>query len=154
MMSQKFQRISAVVQPGYQVASGGSDRSPYPAGTIVMQTPIFKALGLDLTSFFPGTLNLSIVPYQFQLIKPEYTFRDVHWAEGFPPETFSFASCHLYFQQKCYDSLIYYPHPETKIGHFQDASVIEVIAPPMVGIQYGDRVELEVNSEQIQLKKV
>lgn len=152
MMSQQFQRISAVVQPGYQVASGRSDRSPYPAGTIVMQTPIFKTLGLDLTPFFPGTLNLSIAPYHFQLLKSQFTFRDVQWAEGFPPETFSFSACRLYFIEKYYESWIYYPHPETKIGHFQDASVIEVIAPPISGIQYGDRVELEVNSEQIQLK--
>jgi CTP-dependent riboflavin kinase len=152
-MNAQYQRIAGVVQSGYQVASGMSDRSPYPAGTIAMQTPIFKALGLDLTPFFPGTLNVSIAPYQFQLFIPEYTFKDVHWAEEFPTEDFSFSPCRLYFQQNRYDSLIYYPHPETKIGHFQDASVVEVLAPYIVGIQYGDRVDLEVNTHQIQFSQ-
>jgi hypothetical protein len=50
------------LRPGHQVASGLAVNNPYPAGTIAMQTPFFKALGLDLSGFYVGTLNVSIAP--------------------------------------------------------------------------------------------
>ncbi len=116
-----------------------------------MQTPFFRALGLDLAPFFPGTLNIDISPKQLQLVSPQYTFRNVHWAEGFLPEDFSFAPCQVINQNKSFDSLIYYPHPETKIGHFQTASIVEVIAPFIPELTYGDRILLSVNTEQVRI---
>ncbi|NDJ18087.1 hypothetical protein GS601_12440 [Myxacorys almedinensis A] len=145
--------------PGYRVASGTSDplelgranRSPYPKGTIEMQTPAFQALGLDLTPFFPGTLNLSIAPQRFALHSPRYTFRNVHWIDGYPAEDFSFSPCHVIFHGSTYESLIYYPHPETKIGHFQNDSLIEVIAPLIKELKYGDRVDLAIDPSEVAL---
>jgi len=116
-----------------------------------MQAPFFRALGLDLAPFFPGTLNINISPHQFELKFPQHTFRQVQWAEGFPPEDFSFMPCQVIHQNTSFDSLIYYPHPETKIGHFQNASIVEVIAPFISGLTYGDRVLLSVHPEQIQI---
>ena len=61
--------LSAVLLDGHGVASGravhaGESRtSPYPKGTIAMQSPFFAALGLDLSPFWPGTLNLSFSPF-------------------------------------------------------------------------------------------
>lgn len=80
-----FHSIAAIIKQGHGVASGKADDSPYPLGTIEMQTAYLKKQGLDLSSLFKGTLNLSIEPHTFEVIAPEYTFRDVHWAEGFPP---------------------------------------------------------------------
>jgi len=116
-----------------------------------MQTPYFRALGLDLSPFFPGTLNIDISPHQFELKSPQSTFRKVQWAEGFPPEDFSFTPCQIIHQNISFDSLIYYPHPETKIGHFQNSSIVEVIAPFIPELKYGDHVMLRVNPEQIRI---
>jgi hypothetical protein len=145
------QQISGIVQAGYRVASGTADHSPYPKGTIEMQTPFFKALGLDLTPFFAGTLNINISPNQFELISPQYTFGKVQWAAGFSAEDFSFSPCQVTYQHTNVDSLIYYPHPETKIGHFQNAAIVEVIAPWIPGLNYGDRLILSINPEQVRI---
>lgn len=145
------EQIDGIVQAGYGVASGTTDSSPYPKGTIEMQIPFFQALGLDLTPYFPGTLNINISPKRFEIRSAPYTFRKVHWAEGFAPEDFSFVPCQVIYQNQSFDSLIYYPHPETKIGHFQNSSVIEVIAPQILDLSYGDRVILGIDPEQIRI---
>jgi hypothetical protein len=44
---------------------------------------------------------------------------------------------------------VYYPHPETKLRNFQNPSLLEVIAPDIPGIQYGDRVDVLVNPAEI-----
>lgn len=146
-----FEQIDGIVQAGYRVASGTTDSSPYPKGTIEMQIPFFQALGLDLTPFFPGTLNINISPKRFEIQSAPYTFKNVHWAEGFAPEDFSFVPCQIAYQGQTVDSLIYYPHPETKIGHFQNPSVVEVIAPLISGLRYGDQVMLSMNPEQVKI---
>ena len=145
------QQVSGIVQAGYRVASGMTENSPYPKGTIAMQTPIFRKLGLDLSAFFPGTLNICIHPAQFELRSSDYTFRNVRWAAGFPAEDFSFSACSVTRQQSSFNGFIYYPHPETKIGHFQDSSIVEVIAPLIPELNYGDRVTVLMNSDQIHL---
>lgn len=49
-----------------------------------------------------------------------------------------------------YQGLIYYPHPETKIGHFQDPAIVEVLVSSFIPqIHYGDRVTVEVNPGEI-----
>jgi CTP-dependent riboflavin kinase len=143
--------VNGVVVSGYRVASGTTDNSPYPKGTIELQAPFFKALGLDLTPYFPGTLNISISPHTFMMRSPRYTFRDVRWIESYPAEDFSFSPCQIRFNGSIYESLIYYPHPETKIGHFQNDSLIEVIAPSIAGLKYGDRVDIAVNPAEVSL---
>ena len=140
-----WQTVSGIVQPGHRVASGTTSDSPYPRGTIEMQLPFFQALGLDLSGYFRGTLNLSLSPHTFQLVRPEFTFRAVAWTDLHPPEDFSFSRCRLIFESTAYDSLIYFPHPETKARHFQNPSVVEVMAPPIANLSYGSQVELDYN---------
>jgi hypothetical protein len=145
-----MQQVTGVVQAGYRVASGLADNnSPYPAGTIALQMPHFKRLGLDLSDCYPGTLNVNIAPVEFALVKPAYTFPDLCWIEGFDPETFSFCHCDIEFQNQSYAGWIYYPHPETKIGHHQPPTLVEILAPRIVGIGYGDRVNLTARSAEI-----
>jgi hypothetical protein len=145
MGGRRWQRIVGVVERGHQVASGSALNSPYPHGTIAMQAPFFQALGLDLKGYVQGTLNISISPKVFQLIYPEFTFRAVEWTDRHPPEDFSFSRCRTLFRGAGYDSLIYYPHPETKKRNFQASSMIEVLAPNIPDIHYGCRVEIEYN---------
>ena len=144
-----WQRVSGIVQAGHRVASGQAADTPYAEGTIALQIPFFRPLGLDLTSCFQGTLNVSISPDQFVIQNPTYTFRQVGWTTQHPPEDFSFSPCFVIFQETRYPGWVYYPHPETKKTHFQDSSTLEVLAPLIAGIGYGDRLELELNRAEI-----
>lgn len=148
-MNEQWMTLEGMVKQGHQVASGMAKDSPYPKGTIEMQITFFNELGLDLTSFFHGTLNVSIYPHHFIIKKPKYTFKQVGWTANYPAEDFSFSGCRVYFDNIQYNSLIYYPHPETKIGHFQDNSTLEILAPPIPKIKYGDQIFLEVNLLEI-----
>jgi hypothetical protein len=144
-----WQTVSGIVVRGHRVASRPSREYPY--GTLEKQKPCFKERGLDLSRFFPGTLNVSIAPLTFEMVRPKYTFPLVEWTDLHPPETFSFSLCRVRFRGREYESLVYYPHPETKIRHFQDPSLVEVIAERIPGIRYGDRVELLLDPNEVRV---
>lgn len=144
-----MQQILGVLKSGHQVASGMSPNNPYERGTIEMQLPFFQALGLDLSAFFLGTLNVHIAPHTFKIVNPSYTFRNVKWHQNYPAEDFSFSPCEVVFLNQTNRGLVYYPHPETKIGHFQDPSIVEVIAPHISHIEYGDTVKIAFDPAEI-----
>lgn len=141
--------VPGIVIAGYRVASGPS--RDYPYGALDRQRPIFMGRGLDLSGFFNGTLNIDIRPRTFRMVRPEFTFRGVHWTDLHPPEDFSFSSCKVIFKGMEYDGWVYYPHPETKIRHFQDPSLLEVIARPIPGIGYGNEVVVHLDPEEIEV---
>lgn len=143
--------INTKVVSGYQIASGAAEDNPYPLGSIEMQIPFFKERGLDLSSFYKGTLNLDIAPYNFKIISPSFIYEKIKWVDGFPAESFSFVACEVCFKNKRYEGFIYYPHPDTKIGHFQNSSVIEIITHHIPAVSIGCEVELKVSNTQFQL---
>jgi hypothetical protein len=143
--------VSGVLTEGYRVASGPS--SYYPYGALDRQRPIFKERGLDLDGYFNGTLNIDIRPYEFRILKPEFTFRNVEWTDLHPPEHFSFSHCRVFFREQAYDGWVYYPHPETKKRNFHNPSLMEVIAITIPDIQYGEVLEVQVNPERIEVSK-
>jgi len=145
-----WSRIPGVIVRGHEVASKRSEH--YPEGTIAMQIPFFKECGLDLSPYFRGTLNISISPYRFRVTKAEYKFEQVDWTPNHPPEDFSFSRCNIIFKGHNYEGWIYYPHPETKIRHHQNDSLIEVIAQTINGINYGAEIEMLVNPLEIELQ--
>lgn len=132
------------------MASGPS--KDYPYGALDRQRPIFAARGLDLSGYFNGTLNIDISPRTFNLIKPEFTFRNIEWTDLHPPEHFSFSRCKVIFNGIEYDGWVYYPHPETKLRHFQNPSLLEVITMEIHGIKYGNELDVLVNPEAIEVK--
>lgn len=148
-MNQTWLTITGRIDRGHRVASGTTAETPYPRGTIAMQTPFFTARGLDLRGFYQGTLNISIHPRTFTMRQPAYTFRRIEWTMLHPPEDFSFSQCMVLANGTEYSGWIYYPHPETKLTHFQDPSIIEVIAPFIPGLGYGDRVAIAVNPAEV-----
>ena len=139
--------IHGTLVQGYRVASGPS--KDYPYGALDRQRPLFKARGLDLNSYFNGTLNIDIQPHIFKLLKPEFTFQHVEWTDLHPPEHFSFSRCKVIYKDIEYEGWVYYPHPETKLRHFQNPSLLEVIAVPIPDIKYGDELDVLVNPEEI-----
>ena len=143
--------MRGIVIQGYRVASGPS--RDYPYGTLDKQRPIFKARGLDLEGYFNGTLNIDLRPFTFKLIKPEFTFRNVEWTDLHPPENFSFSRCKVIYKEIEYEGWVYYPHPETKLRHFQDPSLLEAIALPIPEIKYGDEVQVCIHPDRIEVSK-
>ena len=139
--------IHGMLVQGYRVASGPS--KDYPYGTLDRQRPLFKSRGLDLSAYFNGTLNIDIRPNTFKLVKPEFTFQHVEWTDLHPPEHFSFSRCKVIHKDIEYEGWVYYPHPETKLRHFQNLSLLEVIAVHIPHIKYGDELDVLVNLEEI-----
>ncbi|MCG9892249.1 MAG: hypothetical protein MH252_14395 [Thermosynechococcaceae cyanobacterium MS004] len=146
--------VEGTVQAGHGVASGSAAYSPYPQGTLEMQRPFFADLGLDLSPYFLGTLNVSIAPWGVQLRDVPFHFPLLRWTHLHPPETFSFWHCTLEFQAKAYAGLVYYPHPETKQTHFQPASILELLLPKVAQISSGDRVLLQLLASEIALVRL
>ena len=142
--------LSGELVRGHQVASRRSEH--YPRGTIEMQAPFFKGRGLDLSPYFSGTLNISIAPHTFKVREAKLHFSAVRWTSRHPAEDFSFSCCRLSVGGVKYDGWVYYPHPETKARHHQDESVIEVIAPHIPDLRYGDRIDIELRSAEIDIE--
>lgn len=147
------QSVRGVILRGHGVASGtGSDRR-YPAGTLELQRPHFTQRGLDLSCYHEGTLNVDIAPASFALLKPVHTFRQVEWTNLHPPEDFSFSRCSLIHDGNIYEGWVYTPHPETKAAHFQPPTILEIIAPFIENLTYGDQVLLRLNPAEITLQR-
>ena len=142
--------VSGVIVEGYRVASGPS--KDYPYGTLEKQIPLFRQRGLNLERFHLGTLNVSIAPATFEMVNPEYTFRQVAWTDLHPPEDFSFSRCMVRFRGASYTGYVYYPHPETKKRHFESASLLEIISVYIPEIRYGERMELELSADEIRIQ--
>ena len=140
---------------GHGVASGRAANSPYPAGTIALQTTFFQALGINLTPFQSATLNLDFAPGEWRLRDPDHHVPLLHWTDRHPPETFSFWHCRL--RRLAAEALIevpaliYYPHPETKRAHHQRSSLLELLAPPLGALAPDERFDLVVDPGRCRL---
>ncbi|MGD1866495.1 MAG: hypothetical protein ACFB0D_18240 [Phormidesmis sp.] len=146
-------RVNGWVKAGHGVASGKSGDPRFPAGTLAMQKPMFRKLGLSLDNYFMGTLNIAIAPHSYEIIEAKHTFRNVKWSPTEPTEDFSFFDCRVVLNNaEKVNGLIYYPHPETKPEHFQPADILEVITPFISNLTYECEVVIEVDPQQLQIK--
>ena len=137
---------------GHGVASGTSNQSPYPEGSIRMQSPVFRSLGLDFSDCFFGTLNLDFAPLELSLSKPDHRFEKVRWTELHPPETFSFWRVEIKTTDlEVVGGWIYYPHPETKGRHWQPPTTLELLAPRLSGAEPGCTISLRDPGRRIKL---
>ena len=142
-------RIPAKVIPGYGVASGKGGDPRYKDGTIKLQIPHFLVRGLDLTSYFPGTLNVDVAPKKFKVVKPKYSFEKVDWSEHISPENFFFFDVIVYYNDTAHQGLIYMPDPSTKEQHTQRPTTLEFILPKIQNLIYGSSVEIEIVEDQM-----
>lgn len=150
MDTQVKQTITARIVEGYRVASGLNGNPRFPGGTLRMQAPHFLALGLDLSPFHPGTLNICIDPFRYTVVKAKHTFRNVKWHPTEPAEDFSFFDVRLVRSDKpSVAGLIYFPHPETKPEHFQKPDILELLLPFVEGLHYGMSLKLEIPMAQM-----
>lgn len=144
------QTIMARIVEGHRVASGLNGNPRFPGGTLRMQIPHFQALGLDLSVFHLGTLNVSIAPLTYCVVKPRHTFTNLKWHPTEPAEDFSFFDVQVTrANEHSLAGLIYFPHPETKPEHFQQPDVLELLLPFMNGLSYGTQLNLEISKAQM-----
>lgn len=142
--------LDAVIVPGHQVASGANGNPRFPGGTLQMQTPFFLERGLNLGEFHRGTINVSIAPLRYRVLKARCTFRNVKWHPTEPAEDFSFFDVRLLRTGKTpVAGLVYFPHPETKPAHFQQADVLELLFPFIPDLGYGRQLKLEMPEDQM-----
>ncbi|WP_068546357.1 hypothetical protein [Thalassotalea crassostreae] len=151
--SSSLTQVTGKVVKGFQVASGRSNNTPFQAGTVKLQKPFFKALGLDLESYFMATINLTTANLHINIKKPDYLFTDIKWHKDIAAETFSFCACVLEYKGKQYEALFYYPHLETKPDHFQPPCTIEIISPYIESLRYGSDLGLILNNENVKIEK-
>lgn len=145
-------KVHGVLTQGHGVASGRGGDPRFPGGTIRMQLPHFAARGLELNAYHSGTLNVSIRPHTYRVLRPKVTFRNVKWHPVEPEEDFSFFDCRVRIGNAApVDALVYYPHPETKPEHFQPPDILEILAPYLPDIRYGEPVVLELPEGQIRV---
>ena len=143
--------IPGTVKRGHRIASGMTSDSPYPCGSLHLQFPFFRSVGLDLYSFYKATINIDISPQQWRPVQTDYTFERITWTDTIDPETFSFLKCRVLYEKRETIAWIYYPHPETKPDHFQSPSIVEVITSKLNGLEYGDHISLLIDSNKIHL---
>jgi hypothetical protein len=144
------QIITARLVEGHRVASGLNGNPRFPGGTLRMQTPHFQERGLDISRLYVGTLNVSIAPLSYRVVKARHTFTNVKWHPTEPAEDFSFFDVRVV----CPDGTavagyVYYPHPDTKPEHFQQPDVLELLLPFVKGLHYGVTLRLEVPANQM-----
>jgi len=145
-----WQTVTARIVPGHQVASGRNGDPRFPGGTLQMQAPFFRALGFDLGVYHGGTINVSIAPRTYRVVKAPTTFHKVKWHPVEPAEDFSFFDIRVILPLRTpVPGSIYYPHPETKPEHFQAADVLELLLPFLEGISTGMELTLEIPKEQM-----
>ena len=145
-----WQSFPARVIPGYRVASGQNRDARFPGGTLKMQAPFFRELGVDLDAYFPGTVNVSIAPNRYRTVEARHTFRQVKWHPVEPAEDFSFFDLRLIRPgQPSLEGYVYFPHPETKPEHFQKPDVLELLLPRVDGMHYGMELMLQTPSSQL-----
>ena len=119
-----------------------------------MQAPLFAERGLDLSAYWPGTLNLSFAPQTVTLSNPDFCFPHLRWTTLHPPETFSFWRVVLrrVSSSQAVNALLYFPHPETKMRHWQPQSVVEVLAPWLTNLDLDEPLELGAVHGQLSLR--
>jgi hypothetical protein len=130
--------ISGIVVGGHGVASGRSGDPRFPGGTIAMQVPCFRERGVDLSTYWPGTLNVDLAPVVPSSTHPLFDGR-IAWHPDFD-ERFVLTPVELEFNGFRYSGLWYYPHSDTKKEHFQRTTVVELLLPWIDGLRAGDVV--------------
>lgn len=133
---------TGVVVTGHGVASGGSGDPRFPSGTLGLQFPIFARLGVDLDGIHPGTINVELQAGSIDLGEPDHLLTSVKWHDDMPPEDFSLWRVGLRHAAERWQAMIYRPHPDTKPEHHQPEDVVEILAPLIPDLGYGDRVTI------------
>ena len=140
--------IEGEISKGHQIASGQSKTGHQGLNnTIALQRPFFEKQVSGFSEVFNGTLNISIAPHEFKILKPDHEVT-CEWHPGVT-ETFWLVAVHIFHKEKSYKGFIYYPLPSQVKSHAD--TTIEILAPKIEAAVYGDRVRIEVSPEKIEV---
>ena len=137
---------------GHGAASGMGKDPRYPEGTLHLQIPHFRKIGIDISNYYPGTINVHLGTKTVRIIKPKFLAKDISWSPHIPPENFFFFDVWATYEGQQYQGLIYMPDPATKTDHFQDPALIELLLPEISGIKSGKSISLRVEDAQIEIR--
>jgi len=137
------------IKQGLRIASGlNPDRSLKLNNTIAQQKPFFIKAGIpDMESMHNGTINLFIAPATFKITKPHYEVT-CEWFKGVT-ETFHLVKADIEYNNAIYQGYVYYPCPSAVKNH--DDNIVELLAPKIVGVKYGDPITAHVAAQNITL---
>jgi len=138
--------IKGIISEGLKAASG--QRHKGAAGTIALQKPGLKSIGVEVDKLFNGTINLQL-KQGFHITKPDYTLTDYEWIEGVF-ESFDILRCKIKYGQSTYEGYVYRPK-ESEHAAAHEASIVELLAPEIPGIRYGDRLSIDVAKDRVVL---
>ena len=150
------QIITGVVAQGYRIASGMNiEGVPGPFGemlkdSFVRQRPFFEKKIPGFASVWTGTINLDVSPKKARMLFFDHSIT-CEWHPGIT-ETFGVVSgVTVHFRGKAYSpAFIYYPMPSTI--HTPRHEIIELLAPKIEGLAYGDEVTIEVSPEKVAIE--
>lgn len=134
--------LNGIVVAGYGVASGRGKDARFPIGTIREQMPFFRARGVDLSPYFPGTLNVDLAPL---VPAPSGAVFDgvLRWRADIE-ERFLLSLAQVELGGRVHRGLWYYPDPLTKREHFQKDSVVELLLPRIEGLAPGVAIKVKI----------
>ena len=145
--------VEGIVSQGYRIASGlNKEGVPGPNGEIltdsfVRQRPFFEKEIPELKNVWTGTINIDIAPRICRMTKLDHEVT-CEWHPGITEIFGIVEDVAITYRGKRYEpAFIYYPLP-SKI-HTPRDSVIEVLAPKIDGLAYGDEISIEVSPEKL-----
>lgn len=143
--------IQFTVVKGHQVASGMINEPRFPKGSISAQRPFFAALGLPLDNYHLATINAQFLCSSLIINSFDYHFKQVKWHAQMPAEDFTLCHCLLLAFGESYPALIYQPQVATKMEHFQPKNQLELLAPSVSNLSYGDVLALDIPNDLLTL---
>jgi hypothetical protein len=147
--------VTGVVTQGYRIASGSNKEGvPGPNGEIltdsfVRQRPFFEAEIPELKEVWTGTINVNIAPRLCKILKYDHEIT-CEWHPGIT-ETFGVVSglAVQVGRSQYVPAFIYYPLPSDI--HTPRDEIIEVLAPKIEGLNYGDTVTLHIPDGKVEI---
>ncbi len=135
---------------GLRIASGlNRDLNQKLNYTIRRQKPFFIEAGVpEFGHIWEGTINLSIAPKKFQILRPDHEVT-CEWFPGVT-ETFWLVQARLVHNGRERLAYIYYPCPSPVKSH--DDTVVEVLTEWVPNLQYGDQVSVHGRGDRITLR--
>ena len=134
---------------GHGVASGLASDPRFFTGTIALQLPFFQALGLNIDHFHQATLNAQFNCQEIILKHVDYRFKKIKWHQDIPAEDFCLSHCRVLHAKQSYPGIIYQPVIKTKTEHFHPKNQLEILAPFIANIKYGDALSLAVTDKTL-----
>jgi hypothetical protein len=150
-MSQSFTWLEGPVLRGHGIASGARGCQEL-GGSIHAQKPFFRAAGIELGHLHDGTLNVGISPRSFTPVSPAFTITGMKWHPEWPAETFFLFDARIRHGGEEFSGYVYYPDPGTKPSAFLGHDMLEILAPYLSGIGYGDRLDIGIDPSQMDIR--